>query len=59
LTDLNPFSRPAKLDDPLGKAILQLGTFLMMPDLTRRRLPHIDISQLGPVRGCDPILNRQ
>jgi hypothetical protein len=59
IDDLHTFSWPAKKDDPFDKTILQLSTFLMVPDLPRGRLPHVYVSQLGPVGGRDPLLNRQ
>lgn len=59
INDGDPFSRPAQRQRTLDQPILQRGAFLMMPDLSRRRLADINISQLRAVERADRLVSRQ
>jgi hypothetical protein len=52
----HPLPGPSQQDRSVNQAILQFGTFLMLADLASGRLAHVDIGQLGAVRGRDPIV---
>jgi hypothetical protein len=47
--DVNPLTWPTEQGCTLDQTILQLRALLVMADLPRRRLPNIDIGQLGTV----------
>ena len=57
--DMDALPRPAEQDGSLDQAILQFRTLLMVANLARRGLTHIDIGELGTVRRRDPLFRER
>src|SRR3974390_3448874 len=51
--DLDSIVRPSQARRAADKTILQLRALLVLTNLSCRRLPNIDIGELGAMRRCD------
>jgi len=51
----DPLARPAKPGGPVGQAVLQLRALLVLADLARRGLAHVDVGELGAMGRGDPL----
>ena len=55
--DLNTLARPSQPNGAIDEAVLQLRALLMLTHLVHRRLPDVNVSQLGAMRRGETLIS--